>query len=48
MRFWTTPNSVAYLFIEDVVFRRHTCSIFNISKLDLHNFNSLMVLLPFD
>ncbi len=48
MRFWTTPNSVAYLFIEDVIFRRHTCSIFNISKLNLHNFNSLVVLLSFD
>lgn len=48
MRFWTTSHPVACLFIENVVFRGHTCSIFNISKLNLHNFNSLVVLLSFD
>jgi hypothetical protein len=48
MRFRTAPHPIARLFIGDVAFRRHLCSIFIIDELHLLDNHSVMVLLPFD
>lgn len=47
MRFRTSPQPVAYLFTDDVAFRKYIGSVLNVGELDLLDDHSVIVI-PLD